>query len=104
MKNRFLKKERFSFSYVIIVCFSTNETEIFSQWLNGQGFNTALYHSKAYPKYRKHAQDELIKVNISIIVVTIAFRMGIGKPHVRFVIHFTLPKSLEGYYQESGRS
>ncbi len=89
---------------VIIYCFSRNETEELSENLNLNGFMSLPYHAGLTPSKRKDAQDLFINDKINIIVATIAFGMGIDKPDVRLVVHYTFPKTLEGYYQEIGRA
>lgn len=89
---------------VIIYCFSRNETEELSDNLNLNGFKSLPYHAGLTPSKRKDAQDLFINDKINIIVATIAFGMGIDKPDVRLVVHYTFPKTLEGYYQEIGRA
>lgn len=88
----------------IIYCFSRNDTEIMVNNLNKYGFKAAAYHAGLDSKKRKENQERFIKNEINIMVATIAFGMGINKPDVRLVIHHSLPKSIEGYYQETGRA
>ena len=88
----------------IIFCMSTGDTEKLSEWLNDHGLSTAFYHAKMKSPHRKEVQTNWTNNRVKIIVATLAFGMGIDKPDVRFVIHFTMPKSLEEYYQESGRA
>jgi ATP-dependent DNA helicase RecQ len=89
---------------VIIYCHSRKETEEIAANLNLNKFNARAYHAGLAPNERKLVQELFIKDKIDIIVATIAFGMGIDKPDVRLVVHYTFPKTLEGYYQEIGRA
>lgn len=89
---------------VIIYCFSRDDTEALAEYLNEQGFAAAAYHAGMTPKERSLAQENFIRDKTPIICATIAFGMGIDKPDVRLVVHASLPKSVEGYYQETGRA
>ncbi|MGH7240012.1 MAG: RecQ family ATP-dependent DNA helicase, partial [Candidatus Saccharimonadales bacterium] len=88
----------------IIYCFSRKDTEDLVEKLNDYGFNAAPYHAGLNAKTRQENQEKFIKDEVQIMVATIAFGMGIDKPDVRLVIHHTMPKSVEGYYQETGRA
>lgn len=89
---------------VIIYCYSRKETEEIAHNLNLNGFSARAYHAGLEANKRKLAQDLFIKDKVNIVVATIAFGMGIDKPDVRLVVHYTFPKTLEGYYQEIGRA
>lgn len=87
----------------IIYCLSRKKVAEIAELLNLNGFNAAPYHAGLEPGIREKNQDNFLNENVDIIVATIAFGMGIDKPDVRFVVHYDVPKSLEGYYQETGR-
>lgn len=89
---------------VIIYCFSRKDTEQIAGDLKLEGFNALPYHAGLNSETRKKNQELFIKDEAQIIVATIAFGMGIDKPDVRLVVHYTFPKTLEGYYQEVGRA
>jgi ATP-dependent DNA helicase RecQ len=83
---------------------SRKKVEEIAQLLSVNGFKAAPYHAGLDPDVRIRNQDNFLNEETDIIVATIAFGMGIDKPDVRFVVHYDVPKSLEGYYQETGRS
>lgn len=87
----------------IIYCLSRKRVEEIAEMLNLNGVKALPYHAGLDAKTRVHNQDAFLMEECHVIVATIAFGMGIDKPDVRFVIHFDVPKSLEGYYQETGR-
>lgn len=88
----------------IIYCLSRKKVEEMAQILELNGFSALPYHAGLDAKTRAEHQDKFLMQDVDIIVATIAFGMGIDKPDVRFVIHYDFPKSLEGYYQETGRA
>ncbi len=88
----------------IIYCLSRKKVEELAAILRANGINARPYHAGMDTATRTANQDAFLKEDIEVIVATIAFGMGIDKPDVRFVIHYDIPKSLEGYYQETGRS
>lgn len=88
----------------IIYCLSRKRVEEFTQLLQVNGINAIPYHAGLDAKTRSKHQDMFLMEDASVVVATIAFGMGIDKPDVRFVIHYDMPKSLESYYQETGRA
>ena len=88
----------------VIYCLSRKKVEEFTQLLQVNGINAIPYHAGLDAKTRSKHQDMFLMEDASVVVATIAFGMGIDKPDVRFVIHYDIPKSLESYYQETGRA
>ncbi|HRD38065.1 MAG TPA: RecQ family ATP-dependent DNA helicase, partial [Bacteroidia bacterium] len=88
----------------IIYCLSRKKVEEIAQALKVNGVKAEPYHAGLDAKERAKTQDLFLMEQIDVIVATIAFGMGIDKPDVRYVIHHDIPKSLEGYYQETGRA
>ena len=87
----------------IIYCLSRKKVEELAEVLKANDISAAAYHAGMDSAVRSQTQDDFIMERIDVIVATIAFGMGIDKPDVRYVIHYDIPKSLEGYYQETGR-
>jgi ATP-dependent DNA helicase RecQ len=88
----------------IIYCLSRKKVEEVAEALNLNGIKALPYHAGLDPKVRADTQDKFLMEDVDVIVATIAFGMGIDKPDVRYVIHHDVPKSMEGYYQETGRA
>ena len=88
----------------IIYCLSRKNVEDLSQLLNMNGVKSLPYHAGLDKNIREENQDRFLKDDCDVIVATIAFGMGIDKPDVRYVVHHNVPKSIEGYYQETGRA
>jgi ATP-dependent DNA helicase RecQ len=99
---RFL--ERFEEQSGIIYCFSRRQVDDLAAHLADRGFSARPYHAGLGDDERRRNQEAFIREDVQIMVATIAFGMGINKPNVRFVLHYDLPKSIEGYYQEIGRA
>ncbi len=88
----------------IIYTLNRKTTEELAAMLNANGISAVAYHAGLDAKLRAKRQDEFLNEDVHVIVATIAFGMGIDKPDVRFVIHYNIPKSIENYYQETGRA
>jgi len=88
----------------IIYCLSRKKVEELAEILQANGINARAYHAGMDSSTRTTNQDDFLMQKVEVIVATIAFGMGIDKPDVRYVIHYDIPKSLEGYYQETGRA
>jgi len=100
---KFIKQQAPGRSGIIYVQ-NRKTTEDIAKFLNTNDVNAVAYHAGLDPKTRTKAQDDFLKEQVDVIVATIAFGMGIDKPDVRFVIHYDIPKSIENYYQETGRA
>jgi len=96
--------EKYRGESAILYCFSRKDTEALAKDLRARGFRAAPYHAGLAAEVRARTQDRFIKDDLDVVVATIAFGMGIDKPDVRLVAHCDLPKSVEGYYQETGRA
>ncbi|MBM3932887.1 MAG: DNA helicase RecQ [SAR202 cluster bacterium] len=88
----------------IVYCFSRKDTDALAADLVARGHNALPYHAGLDAAVRQDNQEKFIRDQVPVVVATIAFGMGIDKPDVRLVVHYDLPKSLEGYYQETGRA
>ena len=88
----------------IIYCLSRKKVEELAELLVANGIKALAYHAGMDAQTRANNQDDFLMERVDVIVATIAFGMGIDKPDVRYVIHYDIPKSLEGYYQETGRA
>ena len=104
-RQQLLKRlKEFSGQVGIIYCMSRKKVESTAAWLEARGINALPYHAGMDSSIRKIYQDKFLREDNIVMVATIAFGMGIDKPNVRFVIHLDMPKSVEAYYQETGRA
>ncbi len=104
MKQTIQFLDRFKDQSGIIYCFSRKQVDELAAYLTSKGYSVRPYHAGLEDSERRRNQEAFIRDDAQIIVATIAFGMGINKPNVRFIIHYDLPKSIEGYYQEIGRA
>ncbi len=88
----------------IVYCLSRKRVEEVAEGLRAEGLRAAAYHAGLAAGIRRDVQEAFIRDEMDIVVATVAFGMGIDKPNVRFVVHYDLPRHLEGYYQETGRA
>ena len=88
----------------IVYCLSRNETDQICEFLEGNGFNAISYHAGKDAAYRKDAQNRFMTESAAVMVATVAFGMGIDKPDIRYVVHASMPSSVEAFYQEIGRA
>ncbi len=88
----------------IVYALSRKRVEEIAGHLNDRGHSAAAYHAGLSAQTRRDVQERFIRDDVSIVVATVAFGMGIDKPNVRFVVHYDLPRHMEGYYQETGRA
>jgi len=95
---------RFKDQSGIIYCFTRKQVDSLAAYLAQKGYSVRPYHAGLEDEERRRNQELFIRDDVQIMVATIAFGMGIDKPNIRFILHYDLPKSLEGYYQEIGRA
>lgn len=88
----------------IVYCLSRKDTDQLSLFLHSKGFNTISYHAGKTPEYRLDAQNRFMTEEAAVMVATVAFGMGIDKPDIRYVVHASMPGSVEAFYQEIGRA
>jgi len=88
----------------IVYCLSRKRVDEVSRKLCAAGVKAAAYHAGLRPEVRTRVQDDFLQDKVRVVVATVAFGMGIDKPDVRFVVHYDMPKNIEGYYQETGRA
>jgi ATP-dependent DNA helicase RecQ len=88
----------------IVYALSRKRVEEIAAFLAEHGFPAAPYHAGLPAQTRKHVQEQFLRDDLAIVVATVAFGMGIDKPNVRYVVHYDMPRHIEGYYQETGRS
>ena len=100
--NRFLGRHPDSSG--IVYALSRKRVEEVAGALRDRGYSAAAYHAGLPAQIRRDVQEQFIRDDVSIVVATVAFGMGIDKPNVRFVVHYDLPRHMEGYYQETGRA
>jgi bloom syndrome protein len=97
-------KYRFPDATGIIYCMTKSECEVMADYLRDHDIAAAFYHAGQPKNERKAIQSAWLQGNVKVVCATIAYGMGIDMPSVRFVLHLSLAKSLEGYYQEAGRA
>ena len=88
----------------IVYCFSRQDTEDLASSLSSRGFSVLPYHAGLEDRVRRDTQERFLSDEVLVITATIAFGMGVDKPNIRLVVHYDLPKTIEGYYQETGRA